>query len=146
MSTRGGDRVRLLVDLVQREDGVGAARRWRRYTAAEIAAGVRAQGVPGDLDALTGVITALLDGTSDEIPDQLLEPLAAFFRAPVTDLTDEPQVVETAILERLVVELGADGVLFCRDHLARETANKLLRAVLDALRRDARTAAGEHPP
>lgn len=146
MTSRGGEGLRLLVDLVLREDGVGASRRWRRYTAAEIAAGVHAQ-VAGDLDALTGVIAALLDGASDEIPDQLLKPLAAFFRSPVTDLTDdELQVVETSILERLVVELGAGGVLFCRDHLSRETANRLLRAVLDAVRCDARTTGGEQPP
>lgn len=134
MSGYRGDGLRLLVELVLREEGSGDSRRWRRYTIDEIAAGVRAQGVSDEHDALAEDISVILDRTRDEVPDRLLAPLAAFFRAPVTDLTAEPQAAETAILERQLVELGADGVLFCRDHLDRRLANRLLRTVLDVLR------------
>lgn len=135
--------MRLLVDLVLREDGHGGSRRWRRYAPAEIAAALCAQGVDRDLDDLTAVIAEVLGGTREEIPGHLLEPLAAFFRSPVGDLTgDDPQIVETAILERLLVELGAGGVLFCRDLLDRARANMLLRTVLNALRNASCTGSG----
>lgn len=42
-------------------------------------------------------------------------------------LTDEPDVAETAILERQLVALGADVVLVCRAHLERIVANRLPR-------------------
>jgi hypothetical protein len=149
MSSRGRA-LRLLAELVMRADGHGDARRWRRYTAAEIAAGVQANGGSGtdDLGELTQTIAAVLDGRSEDVPDDLVEPLAAFFRAPVVDLTrEDPQVTETAVLERLVRELGAGGVLFCRDHLDRQLANRLLRAVLDALRQPSKTGCSrEQPP
>ena len=135
MSGRGGA-LRLLAELVLREDGVGEARRWRHYTAAEIAAGALGSGGGGELGTVTEMITAVLNGHSEDIPDQLIDPLAAFFRVDEDDLTrGDLQASETAILERLVRDLGAGNVLFCRDHLDRHLANQFLRAVLNAVRR-----------
>lgn len=126
--------LQLLVELTMRRVGIGAAARWRHSTPVEIAAGLRAQGVDDDLDGLVTTIASLLNGERHEIPDHLVAPLAAFFGAPVSDLTGASDVAETAILERQLVELGAGAVLFCRQHLTRPLANRLLRTVLDVLR------------
>lgn len=67
--------LRLLVELAMRRDGYGSSMRWRRYTPAEIAAGVRSQGVEDDLDELVSVMSGLLGGERDEIPDHLVAPL-----------------------------------------------------------------------
>lgn len=141
---RGGPNLRLLVELTPHHAPDGD----RRFTAREIAVGVHDQRSERGLDDIAVVIEALLTGSSEVIPDDLVAPLAAFFAAPVADLTDDPLLAETAILERLVVERGAAGVLFCREHLDRSLANRLLRAVLGALGGDGTTglALAEHPP
>lgn len=135
--TGRAESLRLLVELTLREDDDAGSSRWRRHTAAEIAAGLRANGVDRQPDDLVRTLTALLDGTAEEIPDELVAPLAVFFGASTSDLTGEPEVVETGILERQLVGMGASRVLFCRDNLARPVANRLLRTVLDVLRRPA---------
>lgn len=142
--TAGGANLRLLVELVLRQTANGA----RPYTARELAAEVGSASGMAVGDVIT-VLEAVLTGAGDVIPNELVAPLAALFDVPTTDLTADPAVAETAILGRLLAQRGAAGVLFCRDHLDRPVANRLLRAVLGAIRGEQRSSppgVGGSPP